>query len=188
MRKGFVYIIVIAVVILIVFLSVFLIRRRNAKDLGLTENMTVTSNAFVDGGQIPVKYSGLGEDVSPDLHLSEISPGAKSIAVMMDDLDFPLGTYNHWVMWNVPVQTDIPEAIPAGAIVESLQNAVQGKGYGVHRYKGPNPPFGTHRYKFQVYVLDTVIDLSSDAGKKDLLEQIEDHVLQYGTITGKFTK
>lgn len=188
MRKVTLYFIIAMVLIIIIAICLFIVRRLNSKDLGLTENMTVTSNAFVDGGSIPVKYTGVGEDISPDLHLSEISPEAVSIALLMDDLDFPMGTYNHWVVWNLPVMKDIPEAIPAGPVIETLQNAVQGKGYGVNRYKGPNPPFGTHRYKYQVYVLDIKMDLNSNAGKKELLEQMKGHVLQYGSITGNFKK
>lgn len=155
-------------------------------DLNLEENITITSNAFTDGGTIPVRYTGKGEDVSPGLELSSVSPEAKSIAIIMDDLDFPFGIFNHWVIWNIPPMLQIPEAIPQGAAVGSLGGAVQGKGYGVNRYKGPNPPFGTHRYKFKVYILDTVFDLDSNTGKKELLKQIEGHVLQYGSITGKF--
>jgi Raf kinase inhibitor-like YbhB/YbcL family protein len=104
----------------------------------------------------------------------------------MDDLDFPLGVFNHWVIWNIPPQTQIPEAIPHGAVVNSLGGAIQGKGYGINQYKGPNPPFGTHRYKFNVYVLDTKINLDSKADKKELLKQMDGHILQYGSITGKF--
>ncbi len=185
-RKAYSYGIIIIGVISLFMLGLFIIRRINSKDLELNENIIITSNAFVDGGIIPVKYTGKGENVSPDMKLSDVTPEAKSIAIIMDDLDFPLGIYNHWVMWNLPVQDYIPEGIPCGPIVNSMQNAVQGKGYGVNRYKGPNPPFGTHRYQYKVYVLDTLIDLDSDSNKKELLEQMDGHVLQYGKITGKF--
>lgn len=175
-----------AVIVLLALISFFMVRRMSSVDLNLKENITITSNAFTNGGTIPVRYTGKGEDVSPDLELSSISPEAKSIAIIMNDLDFPTGVFNHWVIWNLPPMLQIPEAIPQGAQVGSLGGAIQGKGYGVNRYKGPNPPFGTHRYKFNVYVLDTMINLSSNAGKKDLLKQMDGHVLQYGSITGKF--
>lgn len=84
------------------------------------EELTVTSNSFESDGAIPIQYTGRGEDISPFLKLSEISEGAKSLAIIMDDLDVPLiGTYNHWVIWNVPIQDVIPEAIPHGVVVES---------------------------------------------------------------------
>lgn len=172
--------------LLLAALAVTIIRRVNSMDINLTENLTVTSNAFTNGGTVPVKYTGKGEDISPDLELSALAPGAKSIAIIMDDLDFPMGVFNHWVIWNIPPMTQIPEAIPKGAAVSELGGAIQGKGYGVNQYKGPNPPFGTHRYKFKVYVLDTKLNLDSNAGKKDLLNKMDGHILQYGSITGKF--
>lgn len=152
----------------------------------LKENITITSNAFKNGGAIPVKYTGKGEDVSPDLELSNISPQAKSIAIIMDDLS--IGSFNHWVIWNIPPMKKIPEAIPRGVGTGILGGAVQGKGYGINQYKGPNPPSGTHKYKFNVFVLDTLLNLSSNMGKSELLKQMEGHILQYGTITGKFSK
>lgn len=185
-KKRYIVLTMAAGFILLAALAVTIIRRVNSMDLSLTENLNVTSNAFTNGGTIPVKYTGKGEDISPDLELSALAPGAKSIAIIMDDLDFPMGVFNHWVIWNIPPMTQIPEAIPKGATVSALGGAIQGKGYGVNQYKGPNPPFGTHRYKFKVYVLDTMINLDSNAGKKDLLNKMDGHILQYGSITGKF--
>lgn len=163
-----------------------MIRASKSSDITYEKNLTVTSPAFEEGGTIPVRYTGDGEDVSPALTLSELSLDAKSIALVMDDLDFPLRTYNHWVIWNLPVQEAIPEAIEHGERVESLGGAVQGIGYGRHKYRGPKPPFGTHRYVYRVFVLDTTLDLSANAGKKDLLKAMEGHVLQYGDLTGQY--
>lgn len=154
-------------------------------NLNLKENMTVTSNAFKNGDRIPVKYTGEGEDISPDLILSSVSPDAKSIAVIVDDLDVPFGPFNHWIIWNIPVTGHIPEGIPAGAVVYKLGGAIQGIGYGRNRYRGPKPPKNSsHRYKFQVYVLDTKLDLDSNSHKVDLVKKMDGHVLQYGTLTG----
>ncbi len=151
------------------------------------KELTVTSDAFVEGGKIPVKYTGRAEDISPGLKLSAISDKAKSIAVIMDDLDIPIkGILTHWVIWNLPVQDFIPENIPPGENVPSLGNATQGIGYGKHRYRGPNPPFGSHRYQFNVYVLDKKLDIPGNSGKKELLKAMEGHILQFGSITGRF--
>jgi Raf kinase inhibitor-like YbhB/YbcL family protein len=151
------------------------------------EALMVTSDAFTEGGKIPLKYTGRAEDISPGLKLSAVSEKAKSIAVIMDDQDVPgLGILTHWVIWNLPVQNFIPENIPHGETVASLGNAMQGIGYGRHRYRGPNPPHGSHRYQFNVYVLDKKLDLSGDSGKKELLKAMEGHILQYGSITGLF--
>jgi Raf kinase inhibitor-like YbhB/YbcL family protein len=190
MKRHRIKYIVIAVIIGIILVGTviyILIRRSDRMDLNITENMTVTSDAFKNGGTIPIKYTGEGEDVSPALKLSSVSPEAKSIAVIMDDLDIPFGPFNHWVIWNIPVMNHIPEGIPAGAEVSSLGGAMQGIGYGKNRYAGPKPPKkSTHRYKYQVYVLDTKLNLNSRAHKKDLLKQMQGHILQYGSITGKY--
>lgn len=153
-------------------------------------NLEIISSAFSEGGMMPVRYTGNGENISPPLTLGALVPEARSIAITMDDLDFPLGIYNHWVIWNIPVTNDIMEAIPRETIVPSLGNAVQGKSQygGKHYYRGPLPPFGKHRYIFKVYVLDTVLDLDANSGKLDLQEVMKGHVLQFGTLTGQYGK
>ncbi len=151
-------------------------------------NLRVTSSAFEEGGAIPIRYTGWGEDVSPPLEMQDLSTDAKTIAVVMDDLDFPLRAFNHWVIWNIPAGSSIQEAIPNGETVESLGGAVQGRSEygGKHYYRGPKPPFGEHRYRFQVYVLDTSLELSADADKAALQRAMDGHVLQYGSITGTY--
>ena len=151
------------------------------------EELIVTSDAFTDGGKIPVKYTGKGEDISPGFKLSAISERAKSVAIIMDDIDLPMmGTLTHWVVWNLPVQDFIPENIPYTEMVPSLGNAVQGVGYGKNRYRGPNPPAGTHRYRFTIYILDKRLDLLGKNGKEQLLQTMKGHILQQGSITGRF--
>ena len=133
----------------------------------------------------PDRYTGRGEDVSPDFELTGIADEAVSIAIVMDDLDVPWSSnYTHWVIWNIPATSSIPEAIPHGAIVSSLSDAVKGDAFGTNKYRGPNPPFGTHRYQFHIFVLDDMLDLSSSAAKADLLAAMDGHIIQYGSITG----
>ena len=153
------------------------------------DNLIVTGEAFADGGSIPKKYTGRGEDVSPPIKIHSIAPEARTIAIIMDDIDHPLGVFNHWLIWNIPAAFDeIPEAIPKKEVVPSLGNAVQGKSAygGKHYYRGPKPPFGTHKYVFKVYILDTELDLNRDSGKKELQEAMKGKIQQYGTLTGEF--
>lgn len=148
------------------------------------KTLNIESNAFEHNGFMPEKYTGRGEDISPQLTINGISSNAKSIAIVMDDLDVPfIGTYNHWLIWNIPVQNTIPENIPHGEMVETLGKAVQGIGYGKNGYRGPKPPAfikKVHRYQFHVYVLDCQIELDSRAKKKDFMKTIDGHVIQYG--------
>ncbi len=149
--------------------------------------LTVTSPAFENSGIIPVRYTGRGADVSPELHLANIDPRAKSLAIIMDDLDHLIPAYNHWVIWNLPVLDIIPEHIPFGAQVENPGGAVQGRGYGKHRYRGPKPPFNwSHRYRFAVYVLDAVLDLPAVSRKRHLLKAMEEHIIQKGILEGRY--
>lgn len=152
------------------------------------ETLRIKSNAFGEGTWIPVKHSARGEDLSPDFEISGIDPSAKSIAITLDDASHPLfPNYNHWVIWNIPVQEIIPEGIPHGKLVDSLSGAVQGVAYGRNKYKGPKPPFKViHTYVFTLYTLDCELDLAASSRKRDFIEKINGHVLQKATLSGKF--
>ena len=138
---------------------------------------------------MPDKYTGHGEDASPALELSELAEDAVSIVIIMDDLDVPWkSNYTHWVIWNIPASTHIPEGISHGDVVHELNGAIQGTAYGQNCYRGPMPPFGTHRYQFHVFALDTSLDLNSSCGKNDLVNAMEGHILQYGAIIGWYPR
>lgn len=172
-------------------LGIYLLTIKQEDDLMFINdviNIKVTSNAFSNAGAIPKQYTEFGNDISPSLNLSSIHKDGVSIAIIMDDLDIPfIKRYNHWVIWNIPVMKQIQENIPYGPIVESLDNANQGIGYGKNRYRGPKPPAfirSIHRYEFHVFVLDCKLDLNSNARKKDLLKAIDGRIIQHGCITG----
>lgn len=177
-------------ILLVIGVGFMFYRKLNGRDYVNSENnLKVTSDAFEEGGIMPVKYTGKGEDISPSLNWGELDSKAKSIAIIMDDLDAPVGIFNHWVIWNIPASfSGIPEGVPKEEVVESLGNAVQGKNEygGKHYYRGPLPPFGTHRYIFKVYVLDTQLNLNHNTDKKGLQKAMGGHILQYGTLMGKF--
>jgi len=154
----------------------------------LKNALVVTSIAFRDGGAIPLRYSARGEDISPSFSIDNISTCAKSISITMDDISHPIfKIYNHWSIWNIPIQNVIPENIPHGKYISALNDAVQGIGYGRHRYKGPKPPSKCiHTYQFTVYTLDCMLELPSSAKKKQLLTCMEGHVLQSAILSGTF--
>lgn len=153
------------------------------------QDLIIKSTAFENGGMIPNKYTGYGEDISPSLTIKNLSEETKSIAIIMDDLDFPLKKdgLNHWLIWNIPKTNTIKENIPYGCIVKELNGAMQGIGYGKNRYAGPKIPFflkNTHRYVFTVYALDIMLNLAYSAKKKDLIKAIDGHIIQSGNIMG----
>ena len=143
--------------------------------------------AFEQNGLIPEQYTGYGADISPELHISNADERAKSIAIIMDDMGHPIPSYNHWVIWNIPVMQTIPSNIPPGNVVDSLSGAIQGIGYGKHRYRGPKPPFNwSHKYQFNVYTLDCTLALPHTARKKNLLNAMDGHILQHAVLIGYY--
>lgn len=155
---------------------------------GKKMEIKITSSAFEDGGLIPAKYTCDGADVSPPLQWDAVPEGTKSIALISDDPDAPMGTWVHWVLFNLPAQTrELPENVP---LDETLPNgAKQGiTDFGRVGYGGPCPPSGTHRYFFKIYALDTELQIDTGAGKRGLLKAMEGHILGQGQLMGKYKR
>ncbi len=148
----------------------------------------ITSPAFEDGGLIPPQYTCDGEDISPPLQWDAVPEGTKSIALICDDPDAPIGTFVHWVLLNLPADTkELAEGIPRGTTLPN--GAQQGTSdFGRIGYGGPCPPSGTHRYFFRIYALDTQLDLAPGARKPELLKAIQGHILAQGQLMGKYKR
>ena len=146
--------------------------------------LMITSPSFEDSGFLPVKFTGFGEDISPELIIENLAEEAKTLAVSFCDEDMPFtDEYCHWICWNIPATNRIPENIPAGSVIEEPFCAVQGVGYGRHKYRGPKPPFHLkHNYHFTVYVLDEELNLPPSATLKTVKKAMKDHILQEGKI------
>ena len=142
-----------------------------------------------DGDTFPIEYTGYGDNISPEFIIKNLSPEAKTIAIVLEDIRHELlKTLTHWIIWNIPANERIQSAIPPGKIINSLGSAKQGIGYGWHKYSGPKPPKGKqHEYKFTLYTLDCELDLSPNSTQKTFLRKAGDHIIQKGTITGKFS-
>ena len=137
---------------------------------------------------IPRKHTCDGEDVAPPLTWTEVPDGAKTIALIGDDPDAPMGTWVHWVLFNLPANVkELAGATPPDKELSS--GAKQGKndfrriGYG-----GPCPPGGTHRYFFKLCALDIALNLAAGATKADLLKAMQGHVLAEGRLMGKYKR
>lgn len=154
------------------------------------KNLKITSPSFENNSWIPTKFSGYGEDLSPELIIEGIAKGAKSMAVILDDLEHPIFPgYNHWLAWNLTPIDRIPQGLPKGAVIDTPIHAEQGLAYGKHCYRGPKPPFNwNHRYRFTVYTLDTMLSISTDSNKSELLRAMEGHMLQKGELYGSYQR
>ena len=141
----------------------------------------LTSPAFADGGMMPERFSCEGANISPELAVSNVPIGAVSLAIIVHDPDAPHGDYIHWTLWNIPPNTGhIAEGkTPGGAIVGTND-------FGHIQYDGPCPPSGIHRYMFDLYALDAMLDLRAGAPEEDIRLHISDHAIAKTTLTGRF--
>lgn len=145
--------------------------------------MKITSSAFQEGGTIPEKFSKNGQNVGPALRIEGAPADAKSLLLIVDDPDAPVGLFTHWLVWNIdPKTTEIGEgSAPSGA--------VQGKNdFGEIGYGGPQPPSGTHRYFFKIFALDKTVDLKPGAKRKEVDAALKGHVIAQGQLMGKYSK
>lgn len=154
------------------------------------EKMTIkiTSTAFEQEGMIPPKYTADGENISPPLTWDTVPEGTVTIALISDDPDAPMGTWVHWVMWNVPPdKTGLPENVPPDPNLPD--GSIQGiTDFGNPGYGGPAPPSGTHRYFFKIYALDTKLDLPESSTKINLVRAMQGHILAEGELMGKYKR
>lgn len=151
--------------------------------------LEIKSNAFKNNESIPQKYTCKGEDISPPLFWSDVPSGVKSFVLICDDPDAPVGTWDHWVIYNIPSdRVTMEENIPK--IDQLPDGSLQGKnGWDKVGYGGPCPPPGKpHRYFFKLYALDIMLDLKAGAVKNDVLKAMEGHILDQAEIIGIFKR
>nr|WP_287197853.1 YbhB/YbcL family Raf kinase inhibitor-like protein [Thermococcus sp.] len=149
------------------------------------------SSVFGENEFIPSKYACEGADISPPLKLGGLSDEAVTIGIIVDDPDAPVGTFTHWVAWNIPPTSEIPEGVPKEKVVETPIKMVQGRNdFGRIGYNGPCPPrgHGVHHYHFKVYVIDTTLNLKPGATKKDLERAMKGHIIQFGELVGLYER
>ena len=142
--------------------------------------MKLTSPEFGNGNKIPRKFTCEGDDFNPTLIIEDIPAGAKSLALIVDDPDAPMGTWVHWVSFNIPVVSQIDE--------DSIPGKQGLNDFGRKDYGGPSPPSGTHRYFFKLYALDTVLNLNEGINKEALEEAMEGNILDKAELIGLYKK
>ncbi|MBN1357724.1 YbhB/YbcL family Raf kinase inhibitor-like protein [Candidatus Bathyarchaeota archaeon] len=141
----------------------------------------VESPAFENNERIPMKFTCDGDDVNPPLTIDGIPEETKTLVLIVDDPDAPMGTFDHWVVWNIPAATR--------RIEENTVPGIEGmSSYRKHAYGGPCPPYGTHRYFFKVYALDTQLDLKLNSTKRDVEKAMKGHILAEGELVGLYSR
>src|SRR5947207_15373339 len=145
--------------------------------------MKISSQAFQEGGSIPERFSKNRQNVNPELRIEGAPAEAKSLVLIVDDPDAPVGLFTHWLVWNIdPKTAEIGEnSVPKGALQGT--NDFPGTGY-----DGPQPPSGTHRYYFKIFAVDRTLDLKSGAKRRDVDAAMRGHVIAQGELMGRYSK
>lgn len=142
--------------------------------------LTISSQAFSDGSSIPGQYTCDGENKNPPLRISGIPSNAISLAIIVDDPDAPIGTWSHWLTWNIPVTHLIRENHQYGE--EGLNDFLE------NRYDGPCPQVGLHHYHFKIYALDSRLNLPGTTRQRDLEKAMAGHILAFGELVGTYKR
>ena len=150
--------------------------------------MEIKSSAFGSGEMIPAKYTCDGADVSPPLEWSESPAGTKSFALICDDPDAPMGTWVHWVIYDIP-----PAATMLAEGITREKDLPGGGTQGINDFRkigygGPCPPGGTHRYFFKLYALDAMLGLKPGITKDQLLTAMRGHILAEAELMGTYRR
>jgi Raf kinase inhibitor-like YbhB/YbcL family protein len=144
---------------------------------------TLTSLAFARGEEIPRRHTCEGEDVSPELSWSDPPPGAVSLALIVDDPDAPVGTFTHWLAWDIDPQ--------AGGLAEGESAPAEGRNdFGTGGWSGPCPPpgHGPHRYVFRLHALDARLDAGFRTRRRELDQALAGHVLETAELVGTYER
>lgn len=145
--------------------------------------MQITSTEFKNNEIIPDKFTCNGSNISPALNFVDIPKEASSLALIVHDPDAPSGDWIHWLLWNIPAtisgiaENKLPESAVAGT-----------NDFNTTKYSGPCPPSGTHHYVFELYALNSLLDLPATARAGDLENAMNGHVLAKRTLTGLYSK
>ena len=162
-----------AMVVLITIMSVIAVGEAKMK---------ITSSAFQQGGNIPSKFTCDESDTSPPLQITGIPSNAKTLVLIADDPDAPGGLFTHWLVWNIPAQTN---SIAEGSAPKGVHGT---NDFGKSGYKGPCPPPGTHRYSFKIFALDRELDLHTGAKRSQLDAAMKGHVIAQGELVGRYAR
>jgi Raf kinase inhibitor-like YbhB/YbcL family protein len=144
--------------------------------------MKITSSAFQDGGNIPSKFTCDGSDTSPPLQITSVPVEAKTLVLVADDPDAPGRLFTHWLVWNIPPQTN---SIAEGSAPKGVHGT---NDFGKSGYGGPCPPSGTHRYSFKVFALDRELALPSGAKRGQVDAAMKGHVIAQGELMGRYAR
>lgn len=175
---------------LIILLAGFFLVRflNNQPNKVYNKGMLLTSPVFTNERAIPKQYTCDGGDMNPELKISAVPEQAKSLVLIMNDPDAPAGTWTHWLVWNLPPDTETiaegasdAKKLPAGAVEGTTS-------FGKVGWGGPCPHDGEHRYYFKLFALDTMLDLPESTTEQELTQAINGHILDQAELMGRYQR
>jgi Raf kinase inhibitor-like YbhB/YbcL family protein len=183
-------------VVLFILLAGILVSQLWAAPKAKAKNtLHIYSNSFKPGAGMPDKYTCKGENISPDISWKGAPLKTQSFALIVEDPDAPTQTWVHWVIYNIPVKKpglteniyELTEGYPRDEVTSGgiLQGTNDFKKIG---YDGPCPPSGIHRYYFELYALDSMLNLGAGVTSAELLSAIKGHVLAQTQMMGTYSK
>lgn len=180
--KKFWFVIPIILLVGIILIIFYNSKDNNQKIINQT-NMKIFSPAFQNNETIPSRYTCDGENINPPLYFEEIPQETKSLVLIVDDPDAPMGNFLHWLVFNIPAETKLIEenSVPVGAKLGKND-------FGKLSYGGPCPPYGIHRYYFRLFALDTILDLPEGVSRQEVLEAIRNHILAESYLVGLYRR
>ncbi len=147
--------------------------------------LTLKSSAFYDAQPIPTQYTCDGTELSPPLEWDDVPHGTESFVLTMDDPDTGHGTWDHWVLYNIPSATrslaENEQSLPAGTQIGS-------NSWKRAQYNGPCPPTHEHRYFFKLFALSTTLNLADGATKNQVEAAMRGHILGHAQLMGKYNR
>jgi Raf kinase inhibitor-like YbhB/YbcL family protein len=146
----------------------------------------IRSSAFINNGRIPTEYTCDGSNISPELEWYNAPEGTKSFALIVDDPDASNGTWDHWILFNIPNNIN---KIECGTKAMQTKINMGKNSWGKSEYGGPcPPPHSEHRYFFKMYALDDKINLPDNSSKQEIENTIEAHILAKAVLIGKYSR
>lgn len=143
--------------------------------------MHISSPSFKNLETIPSEFTCNGKNINPPLKFTDIPPQTKSLLLIVDDPDAPMGTWVHWVVYNINPQIKIikENTVPQGGIEATTT-------FGKPGYGGPCPPSGTHHYYFKLYALDIILPSNTKATKESIINKAQKHIIEQAELIGLY--
>jgi len=150
--------------------------------------MRISSSDFKDRTAIPERFTQFGENISPQISITDVPSVAGSVALICSDPDAPdpkapLRTFTHWVVYNLPAaDTNLVAGVAMAAAFPTAAEGMNDRG--TLGYIGPRPPIGTHRYYFRAYALTTRLEFSRPPTREELLAAMDGKVITTAQLVG----